>query len=645
MKSFLVLSAAVVIGVPTAAWAAVMCPGRSPAAITSAAPESVGCQKTIAKQGEKFLKTKMKALSQCLVAQGTPKTCPDADGMAKIQNTVNGAAAKIAKKCAADAAQNGLSSSYAALTDDTAISSCMLSQHNASGTLAVLTLTGVLTENIPLLGDDDNAKRAACIKELSKSGTKYVEKALKNANKCLAKRMKDQVGGDLVPVCVGQYSGAFIPPTDPKTAQKQTDLIDKIEEKIGKKCGGLAAVAGGVASLFGCPGATTLQDLKECALCGGWDTVLDLLEQQYSETGIFVAHGPGAIQAAVSVATSGERLLIEPGNYQEEVTIGAGKHNLQLIGCGGANDNRPRIIPPVTQVSGRGIQATDVDGLLFQSLDFFDQTNDHIRVVRAEGVTFRDITGDGNRNTAYAVFPVLSNNVLVEGCKVRRQDDAPIYVGQSSTITVRFNDVREGVAGIEIENSSNAQVYGNYGTANTGGMLVFRDGSLPEDRSDCHDVHHNLFESNNEPNFGSGTVAAVPAGTGLLVISNHTSTFSYNVTRDNDTAGLVFTDEVVAGFGPPFSPLQELRDNYIFNNVMSGNGASPDLSNWPFPIGFDFVFLPSDSSGNCQNGNLFATSLGTNLLASTAPPHENIGTCVLPPPAFPTCPGTPISNP
>src|SRR4029450_4259663 len=141
--------------------------------------------------------------------------------------------------------------------------------------------------------------------------------------------------------------------------------------------------------------------------------------------------------------------------------------------------------------TGNGIQALSVDGSLFQSLDFFDQQNNHIFVAQANGVTFRDITGDGNRHTRYATFPVRSNNVLVELCTVRNQSDAPLYIGQSSTIVVRFNDVRLGVSGIEIENSGNAQVYGNYGSGNTAGLLVFKDGSLPVQLAQCHAVHHN----------------------------------------------------------------------------------------------------------------------------------------------------------
>ena len=51
--------------------------------------------------------------------------------------------------------------------------------------------------------------------------------------------------------------------------------------------------------------------------------------------------------------------------------------------------------------------------------------------------------------------------------------DAGIYVGQSRNIVVRRNQVEFNVAGIEIENSTDADVYDNMATNNTGGILVF----------------------------------------------------------------------------------------------------------------------------------------------------------------------------
>ena len=366
-------------------------------------------------------------------------------------------------------------------------------------------------------------------------------------------------------------------------------------------------------------------DLQACIVCNGFGGAADALAQQYSEDGDYVANGVGALQAAVSAASVNDKLLIASGDYAEEVVIST--NGLKIVGCGGATDDRPRIIPPTPEVNGRGLRSNGIDNLVFQSLETFGQANDGIRVSLANGVTFRDIVGNGDLQSAYSIFPVTSNNVLIELCKVFRVDDAPLYVGQSSGIVVRYNDVRDSVAGIEIENCGNAQVYGNYSSGNTGGILVFKDGSLPIQLSQCHDVHHNLFENNNTPNFGTGTVAGVPDGTGMLIISNDTTPFHHNIARGNNTFGLAFVDQQLAEFGPPFSADSVPQDNYIYANWLTGNGTSPDPG-----VGFGgdaIALFGGGPAGNCEVGNIYDTQVAFDV---------SLLTCTLPVPAFPSCP-------
>lgn len=72
--------------------------------------------------------------------------------------------------------------------------------------------------------------------------------------------------------------------------------------------------------------------------------------------------------------------------------------------------------------------------------------------------------GPDANNGAYGVYPVSSKNVLIEGVTVRGAADAGIYVGQSEDIVVRNSLAEYNVAGIEIENSFRADVYGNTAT-------------------------------------------------------------------------------------------------------------------------------------------------------------------------------------
>ena len=79
----------------------------------------------------------------------------------------------------------------------------------------------------------------------------------------------------------------------------------------------------------------------------------------------------------------------------------------------------------------------------------------------------------GPENGAYGIYPVQSSHILIDSSVAIGAADAGIYVGQSSQIIVRNSRAEYNVAGIEIENSTFADVYDNVATNNTGGILVF----------------------------------------------------------------------------------------------------------------------------------------------------------------------------
>jgi parallel beta-helix repeat protein len=265
-----------------------------------------------------------------------------------------------------------------------------------------------------------------------------------------------------------------------------------------------------------------------------------------------------------------------------------------------------------------------VDNVLIQSLELFDWDENGAFFNGSQGITFRDVFGDGNLNSEYAVFPVHGNNVLVEATEVVNVADAGIYVGQSTNITVRYNRTTNNVAGIEIENSAFANVHDNYTANNTGGLLVFKLPGPPIQLSNDHVIVHNWSENNNTPNFGApgSTVGLIPDGTGMFVLSNDTSRFEYNYMSGNNTFGFVLIDQegvnALVGapvFDPP-SPDQKVEDNDIRFNYVDGNGSSPD--NTPpnnSPLGGDIVFFLDEDTNhnNCFVGNDDGVN-GTQLL-------------------------------
>ena len=620
-KALVVSAASLALLLP--GWApAATCPDRVPVSITSAAAGSVKCQKAIAKEGGKYAKKKLKGEAKCRLKEATG-SCPDAKTAQKIDKAASDAETKIAKACADDTVQAGLSNSYASLTDDADITSCMLSQHNATADVAVGNSTGVSTEDFP---GEDNKARGKCVKELSNSGAKYIDKARKIAAKCIDKQMKDGVGGDLVATCVGQYdpNGVFTPPSDPKTAVSQTDLITKTEAKVAKKCD---EAPGYIPSIYACAGATTVADLQDCIICGGWDATLDLLEQEYSESGTLVSNDPNAVQTAVDAASPGDKLLISSGDYTEEVIIST--NGLQLVGCGGATGDRP-VFRPVVSGTGNGMFAASVDGLHFQSLVFDDIENNGIFVTDANGVSFRDVIAEGRLNSTYGVFPVQSNNVLIETSTANEVDDAGLYVGQCTNITVRYSRAEGNVAGIEIENSGSAFVHNNYLTNNTGGLLVFRLPGPTLQISTDHVISHNVSENNNTANFGAGSVGLIPDGSGIVVLSNDDGLFEYNVLRGNNTLGIGVADQLIFNFlagdpnnlpFDPTSPDQTCLGNLVQRNSLSGNGLSPDTegpNGLPPGIAGDLVyaiFEDPNMVGNCFQDNRDPNQITSVFLA------------------------------
>src|SRR5262249_4355176 len=152
---------------------------------------------------------KTKTLAKCRLA-GPAGNCPTADDTLKIETAATKSAQSIAKACLDDTVQGGLTSTYGGLTDENLIGSCTLSQLNVAAGLVSAETHGATTEPWPGSGKE----RADCVKTISKVGTLFLDKAHKNAIKCLAGQIKLGTAGDLAPICLGSWSGGtFTAPT------------------------------------------------------------------------------------------------------------------------------------------------------------------------------------------------------------------------------------------------------------------------------------------------------------------------------------------------------------------------------------------------------------------------------------------------
>ena len=198
-----------------------------------------------------------------------------------------------------------------------------------------------------------------------------------------------------------------------------------------------------------------------------------------------------------------------------------------------------------------------------------------VRNVRVEWTN-----GPDRDNGAYGLYPVQCENVLIDGVVAIGASDAGIYVGQSNMVVVKNSRAEFNVAGIEIENTTNADVFDNVATNNTGGILVFNMPNLPQTGARTR-VFRNRISSNNTANFApKGTaVSGVPAGSGVVINSNDEVEIFNNDISDNATANIIISSLFSTGYADRstaenFDPYPEAI--YIYDNNFEGGGDAPD---------------------------------------------------------------------
>ena len=185
--------------------------------------------------------------------------------------------------------------------------------------------------------------------------------------------------------------------------------------------------------------------------------------------------------------------------------------------------------------------------------------------------------GPKETNGAYGVYPVASTNVLIDHVTVRGASDAGIYVGQSKNIIVRNSRAEFNVAGIEIENSMNADVSNNVSTHNAGGILVFDLPGLPQMGGHSTRIFRNQVVDNDTPNFApkGNIVAGVPTGTGIMLMANRDVHVFENVISGNQTTGVMIISYTRDFDDKTYNPLP--RDMVVRDNKIGRNGWEPSL--------------------------------------------------------------------
>ncbi|MGB7373098.1 MAG: parallel beta-helix domain-containing protein [Pontixanthobacter sp.] len=336
---------------------------------------------------------------------------------------------------------------------------------------------------------------------------------------------------------------------------------------------------------------------------------------------IIVAPGEGAqerLQEALILAEPGDEIRLAEGRF---VLTDGLSLDVDSVILRGAGRNKSVLDFSAQRDAGEGLLITS-DNVTLRDFAVENTRGDGIKSKGADAIVYYRLRvewtgGPLETNGAYAVYPVESEDVLIDSVTVRGASDAGIYVGQSTNIIVRNSVAEYNVAGIEIENSRNARVFGNYVAHNTGGILVFDLPNLPVMGGGNVMVDHNLVINNDVPNFApaGNIVASVPMGSGIMVMANDNVAIENNVVDGNATAGVLVVAYSQSYDDDRYDALPR-RVSVSDSNHFGNNGYAPD-----FPGG---AMLAAAFGGNIPA--VMWDGLGTDaLLADAEVPVLSLG--------------------
>lgn len=309
------------------------------------------------------------------------------------------------------------------------------------------------------------------------------------------------------------------------------------------------------------------------------------------------------VQEALITASAGTTLHFNAGTYQFTSTLSLDNiDNITIEGAG--RDNT--ILSFANQTAGaEGIKVTNANNFIIRDLTVSETEGDAIKTKDCDGVVFYNVAAiwntDGDENNgAYGLYPVNCFNVLIDGCLARGASDAGIYVGQTDRVIVRNSRAEKNVAGIEIENTTNADVYDNTSTNNTGGILIFDLPGLLVNKGGYTRIYNNTVEKNDHANFApeGNIVGEVPVGTGIMVLSTSNVEIFDNDIRYNNVMGVGVVSYLTtqrayddADYEPYPSEIYIHDNNFLRTNELPQNVTNT------FGVLFNTIF----SDGNIED--------------------------------------------
>ena len=318
------------------------------------------------------------------------------------------------------------------------------------------------------------------------------------------------------------------------------------------------------------------------------------------------------LQAKLILTEDGETIDLPEGHFLFTRSLSMdGKKNITIRGKG---MDKTVFSFKDQQEGAEGLKISNGVNIVLEDFTVLDAVGDNIKVSDTDGITFRRINaswsgGPKTTNGAYAIYPVLCKNVLIEECIASGSSDAGIYVGQSDSVIIRNNIAFQNVAGIESENSKWVEIYGNEAYDNTGGILVF---DLPGLTRYGHStkVYKNVVRSNNHENFAmkGNVVASIPPGSGMMILATHDiEVFDNDITNNRSVGIAIVSYELVAALNAG----EEEQEGSIGGVQTVDNRYREDILYNPYPYN---VYIQSNRFSNSHWFPTLQSDIGKLLL-------------------------------
>ncbi|WP_316841689.1 parallel beta-helix domain-containing protein [Pedobacter gandavensis] len=288
-------------------------------------------------------------------------------------------------------------------------------------------------------------------------------------------------------------------------------------------------------------------------------------QNQYKTVLTFNPGEEAKIEEAFLSLKDSTSIMLKAGNYKfDNLSIAQVNH---ILIQGEGHDKTILDFSSQSQ-GGEGIRVTDVKGFTIDAMTIKDSKGDLLKINKSRDVTVTNLHAVWSKadstSGGYAIYPVMCKNVLIENCYTEGSSDAGIYVGQTDSAIVRKCKAAKNVAGCEIENTSNAQVYDNEFYNNTAGFLIF---DLPDlsQRGGHVKVYNNNIHDNNFRNFAKagsfGTtwgVGNASPGSGIIILAASDIEIYNNKITNNNTSSIT----IASGFAVDEKAGEKINANY-----------------------------------------------------------------------------------